>query len=127
MTALLDVGGADAHQAVHAVLAAQHAVGQTTLDLQGGLIQADGLRAGDQVEDLDLPTLGIRIAAVHVVQHLGPVLSLKAALAGADGEDAVAVVETPGEPAFHLKGVKLAVKLIQGLLHLFGEQGVLPC
>ena len=55
VTALLDVGGADAHQAVHAVLAAQHAVGQTTFDLQGGLVQADGLRTGDQVEDLDLP------------------------------------------------------------------------
>ena len=127
MTALLDVGGADAHQAVHAVLAAQHAVGQTTFDLQGGLVQADGLRAGDQVEDLDLPALRVRIAAVHVVQHLGPVLSFQAALTGADGEDAVAVVETPGKPAFHLKGVELAVKRFKGLLHLFGEQGVLPC
>ena len=48
-------------------------------------------------------------------------------MTGADGEDAVAVIETPGEPAFHLKGVELAVKRLEGLLHLFGEQGILPC
>ena len=43
VAALLGVGGADAHQAVDADLAAQHAVGVAALDLDGGLVEADAL------------------------------------------------------------------------------------
>lgn len=37
VTALLVVGGADAHEAVHAALAFQHAEGVASFDLDGGL------------------------------------------------------------------------------------------
>ena len=110
---------------MHAVLAAQHAVSKAAFDLQRDLVQAYGLGAGHQVKHADLPTFQIGIARVHVVQHVRPVLGLKAALAGAYGEDAIASVETARKPAGDFKLVKLRVKRLKRGLDLFGERRVL--
>ena len=81
----------DAHQAVHAVLAVQVAVGVGAAHREGGALDARFF-AVLAVEELDVVALLLRPAQVHAHQHLGPVLRLGAAGAGVDREDRVLVV-----------------------------------
>src|SRR5699024_2195896 len=66
VAALLVVGGADAHEAVHAVFALEHAESVAALHLDGGLVEADAF-AGHHVEDRDLPAALLGVARVHAV------------------------------------------------------------
>ena len=120
MAALLGVGGADTHEAVDADLAAQHAVGVAALDLDGGPIEPYAL-AGHQIEHRHLPALVLGVVDVHLVEHTGPVLGLKAALPGVHREDGIALVELAGEPGLDLQLVEQRRQLGGGALGLFGE------
>ena len=78
VAARVGVKGADAHQAVHALLAAQVAVGMVAADLEGHGLHA-GLVAVQVVQHLHGEAHLLAVAGVHAVEHLRPVLGLGAA------------------------------------------------
>ena len=91
LAALLGVRGRDAHQAVHALLGAKHAIGVLAAHREHGAVEANDLaRLG--VVDGDGPAAAVAVALVHAEEHLAPVLRLKASLARRHRYDGVAVV-----------------------------------
>ena len=78
----------DAHQAMHAVLALEPAVGVAALDLHRGRLDAGAL-ARRLFEIIDLVAVLLGPARVHAQQHLGPILALGAARAGLHFEESV--------------------------------------
>ena len=113
------VEGADAHQAVHAVLALEIAVGVLALNLDGGALDAR-LLAVLPVEQGVGVAVALRPAGVHAVEHLRPVLRLGAARAGVDGEYGVVRVVLAGEQRGkahllqrRLEGGEVALQLVE--------------
>ena len=102
----------NAHQTVHARLGTQHAKGVLALNGDGGTVDADNLCRGTVV-DRHLPTAARTVLHVHLKEHEGPVLRLKASLAGLDGENRVAVIKLAGKPAGELHIVDLALESLR--------------
>ena len=73
----------DAHQAVHAVLGLEPAIGVVALDLDGGRLDA-GLFAVGFFDVVHLEAVLLGPARVHAQEHIGPVLALRATGAGVD-------------------------------------------
>src|SRR5208282_1511954 len=90
------VEGRDAHQAVHAALGGQQAVGVFALDQERGVLDARFL-GGGRVQHGGAETAALRPAQIHAHEHLGPVLGVNAAGAGLDGDDGVQPVVFAGE------------------------------
>src|SRR5690606_21181131 len=82
------VEGALAHQAVHAGLGAQQAVGVFAFEFDGGRFDARDFAFGF-LEDLGLEVLAFAVVQVLAQQHGSPVLGLGAAGAGLDVDEAV--------------------------------------
>ena len=120
LAALLGIGGRNAHEAVDADLAAQHAVGVAALDLDRGTVEPDTL-AGHQIEHRDLPALVLGVMDVHLVEHLGPVLGLETPLTRVHRQDGIALVELPGEPGLDLQLIEQGGQLGGSLGGLLGE------
>ena len=118
MAARVGVEGALAHQAVHAVLGAQAAVGVVAGDLQGRALDARYLALG-ALEHLGAKALLVAVFQVHPLEHRRPVLRLGAAGAGLDVHEAVVRVERVGEHAAELHGRNLALQLF----HVRGNAG----
>ncbi len=76
---------------MHASFGLQPAIGVHPLDLQGRRLDA-GLLARGLFDDLDQHAMSMGPAAVHPLQHLGPVLGLRAPRAGVDFDVAVVAV-----------------------------------
>ncbi len=76
---------------MHARLRLQPPVGVGPLDLQGRRLDPR-LFPGCLFDDLDVHAVGVGPAAVHALQHLGPVLGLGAAGAGVDLDVAVVAI-----------------------------------
>ena len=85
MPAGIGVEWRDAHQAMHAVLGLEPAIGVVALDLDGGRFDA-GFFALRLLDVVDLETVLLGPAHIHAQQHVGPVLALGAAGAGMDLE-----------------------------------------
>ena len=79
----------DAHQAVHADLGLQQAVGVLAVDFESDGLDARAF-ALQPVGDHGLEAVALRPAQVHAQQHFGPVLAFGAAGAGMDGHDGAA-------------------------------------
>jgi len=75
MATLFLIGGRDTDQAMNARFAAQHAIGVTTFDLHAHTIEPDPF-PWNKIEQSRLPAFLIGIMGIHLVEHLGPVLSL---------------------------------------------------
>ena len=86
----------DAHQAMHADLGLQHAVGVVAVDFEGDRLDA-GAFALQPVGDDGGEAVALGPAQIHAQQHLGPVLAFGAAGAGMDGHDGAALVVFAGE------------------------------
>ena len=91
-----------AHQAVHADLGAQPAVGVFALHLDGRALHAGDL-AGLRVDQIGAEAARARPAQVHAQQHLRPVLRLGAAGAGLDVQEGVVRVHLAAEHALELE------------------------
>ena len=91
----------DAHEAVHALLGLEQAVGVATLDVETRGLDAR-LLTHVVVGDVDLPTLGRAEARVHPVQHLRPVLGVGAAGARLDLQEGVEAVVWTTQHALRL-------------------------
>ena len=89
----------NAHQAMHAALAGEHAVSVFAFDLHRGGFDARFF-AGRRVHHRGAKALLLRPAQVHAQQHLRPVLRFGAARAGLDGHDGVQPVVFAGEQSF---------------------------
>ena len=126
VTALLVVGRGDAHEAVDAVFAREHAVGVSPFDLDGRLVKADAL-AGNRIEHGDLPVLVLGVVQIHLVEHLGPVLRLEPTRSRVDRQNSVARVEAAGEPRGDFKPVELLVELREQGFCFLGERLVFVC
>src|ERR1043165_3053548 len=107
----------DAHEAMHAVLRLEIAV-----DV---LAAHDDRRALDarlvtrlHLDELRRPAAALEEAQVHAQEHLRPVLRLRTARAGVDGDDGVAVVVLAGELHAQLDVVDLGLELGDELLDL---------
>ena len=96
MPALGLIEGRDAHQAMHADLAGQQAIGVFSIDAEGRRLDA-GFFARLIFVHRRLEALALGPSKIHAHQHLGPVLRLGAARAGMDGHDGVTVVVVAGE------------------------------
>ena len=117
MAARIGVEGRDAHQPVHAQLRLEPAEGVVAADDEAGALDAR-LLPRLEVARLHLPAFALRIAGVHPVEHLRPVLRLGAARAGVDLDDGVEPVLRPGEHAGKLQPRRALVRLGQGGLRL---------
>ena len=126
MAALLVIGRGDANEAVDTVLAREHAVGVSPLDLDSRLVKADAL-AGNRVEHGDLPALVLGVVQIHLIEHLGPVPRLEPTRSRVDRQNRVARVEAPGEPRGDFKPVELLVELCEQRLRLINERLVFVC
>ena len=82
-------------RSVHAGFGREQTVGVLTLDARRGRLQPRAF-AGLRVEDQGAETLALSPAQVHAQQHFGPVLRLRAAGAGLDGEDGVQAIAFAG-------------------------------
>ena len=89
----------NAHQAMHAVLGFEPAIGVTALDLDGGRFDA-GLFALSFLDIVDLEIVLFGPARVHAQQHSGPVLALGAAGAGMHFQVAIVDVGLAGKQRF---------------------------
>src|SRR3990172_2798436 len=101
LAALLGVVGADPHEPVDPALRPEPAVRPPAVDRHGDALEA-GLLALLLVEDLGPEAMALGPAQVHPEEHLGPVRGLRAARAGADRQERVAIVvlarEEEGRP-----------------------------
>ena len=120
--ALLRIERADPHQAMHAALTLQPAVGPATVDRHRDALQP-GLLALGLIEDLGSIPVPLSPAKVHAQQHLGPVLALRAASTGMDRYDRRALVIRLGEeqPSFHPRPV--GRELVEVALQVGGQVG----
>jgi len=117
---VLGVERGETHEAVHALLAAQPAVGVRSAQLDGGVLDAR-LVAQGAVDHVGLDAVTLRPAQVHALEHLGPVLRLGAAGAGEDLQDGVAVVVGTGEGVLELERIELALQRQEVALQRLGE------
>ncbi|GJD71904.1 hypothetical protein CFIICLFH_0113 [Methylobacterium goesingense] len=93
--------GRNPHQPVHARLGLEPAIGIVALDQERGALDP-GFVAVRPLDDLDfiLPALGP--AAIHALEHVGPVLALGAAGARMDFEIGIEAVRLAGEQGLDL-------------------------
>ena len=103
MAAIAGIERRLAHQAVHAGLGAQPAVGVLALDLDRRALDA-GDFAGIRVDDLAAEAARGAPAQIHAQQHLRPVLRLGAAGAGLDVEEGAVRVHLAAEHALAARG-----------------------
>ena len=127
LAAALVVEGADAHQAVRALLDGEVAVHVLAVDDECGRLDAGLLRVRDVV-DVDLVAVRLRPSGVHAHEHLGPVRRVDAAGAGADVDQGLALVVLAGQHRLDLEGVdglgnlgQLLVGQLGALTLLLGE------
>src|SRR6185312_6478836 len=93
--------GRDAHQAMHAALCLEPAIGVLADDPQRRGFDAR-LFARTLFDPFDLVAVLLGPARIHAQQHLGPVLRLRAAGAGVDLEIGVVAVRLAREQALEL-------------------------
>ena len=107
----------DAHQAVHAVLALEVAVGIGAADLDGG-----GLDAGHitflTVKEFHAKVVAFGPTDVHAEEHLGPVAAFGAARAGVDVQDRVEGVLLVAHHVLELQLLHGLHGLVVGLVEL---------
>ena len=115
----LGIVGRHAHQAVHAVLAFEIAVGEITLDIDGARFYA-GLVPLENVGNRGFVAMFLAVAQIHAHEHRGPVLALGAACAGVDFEHHAHVVLLATEHVAQLERLGLfecgSIELIKFLL-----------
>ena len=121
LAAGVGIKGRNTHQAVHAVLALEQAVGVGTLHHHGSAFHA-GLVAVLVIQHFHGHAVGSGPLVVHAVQHLGPVLCLGAAGTGVEGEDGVAVVIFAVQHGHQLQLVHRLAHSVHGFLG-FGDHG----
>jgi len=97
----------DAHQAVHAGLALEAAVGVFPADVEGCALDP-GLLPGLMVQELRLVSFCVGPAHVHAQKHVGPILALSPPCAGVDLKDGVARIVRLIQKAFQLQAVELS-------------------
>ena len=105
------------HQAVDTVLSPEVAVGVLPLDHNGGRLDAR-LVTVLIVHDLIGKAVALRPAGVHPIEHLGPVLGLRATSAGVDGQDDVGAVVLAGQQGLEARLLHVPLQLGKALLQL---------
>ncbi len=111
----------NAHQAMHAAFAGEHAVGVFAFDLHGGGLDARFF-AGRGIEDRGAKALFLGPAQIHAQKHFGPVLRFGAAGAGLDGDDGVQAVGFAGEQRFRFELGEIGVGGGEFLGEIFEER-----
>src|SRR5581483_3266451 len=126
VAARIGVERRDAHQAVHAVLALEPAIGVVAVHDDGRRLDAGALAFG-LFQPLDLVAVRLGPAHVHAHQHAGPILALGAAGAGVHFEIAVVGVGLARQQRLELAARKLGAQALErgfrlgdGLVVLFG-------
>ena len=94
---------------MHAALGLAESVGVLALDQHGDAFEA-GRFAGQRVGDLDFPAARLRPARIHAREHFRPVLRLRAARAGIDGEDAILPVMRAVQENLQFERIKFLEK-----------------
>jgi hypothetical protein len=108
VAAVVGIEGRLAHQAVHAGLGLEPAIGVIALDAHGGRLDAGHFAAAD-FHQLGLPAARLAPAQVHAQQHLGPVLGLGTAGAGLDVEVGIGGIHLAAEHALELELLELGL------------------
>ena len=114
---------ADAHQAVHAGLALQIAIGLRAADDQRRVIDA-GLLVVLSIEQFDRVIVLLRPADVHPQQHLGPIVGVGAAGPGMDFEIAIVAVGLAREQAFEFAAGRVGAQSFKHGLGLGDDRGL---
>ena len=112
MPARIGVKWRDAHEAMHAVLGLQPAIGVVALDLDGGRFDA-GLFALGFFDVVDLEAVLLGPAHIHAQQHVGPILAFGTAGAGMHFEIAIVGVGLAGQQRLKLAARHFGFELAQ--------------
>ena len=107
----------DAHQAMHAVLGLEPAIGVAALDLQGRGLDA-GLLARRLLHHFHLVAVLLGPAHIHAQQHVGPVLALGAACAGMHFEIRVVGIGLAREQRLELAPRGIGLEPLERLFRL---------
>ena len=110
----------DAHQAMHAALGLEPAIGVAALDLDGGRLDARLFAAG-LLDPVDLEAVLLGPARVHSQQHAGPVLALGAAGAGMHLQVAVIGVRLARQERLELAARDIGAQLLERGLGLAND------
>ena len=124
LAAGVGVKGADADQAVDAVLALEVAVGVLALDENGGGLDARFF-AGFIVHQLIGVAMALGPTGIHAVEHLRPVLSLSAAGTGVEGENGVVGIVFAGQQRRQTPLADLLFQRVVALNHVGQLRGVI--
>ncbi len=112
VAAVVRIERRDAHQAMHAALGLEPAIGVGAGDPDRRRFDP-GLLAAALFEPFDLVAVRLGPARIHAQQHLGPILRLGAAGAGMDLEIAVVGVGLARQQAFELAPGGLGAQLFE--------------
>ena len=115
------VEGGQPDQPVHALFGAQIAICVLAEDHEGDALQA-GLVAFEDVGHLDREAASFGPAGVHAVEHLDPVLCLRASRPRVQREDRVVTVVLPREERLEPQLLEVGAQFLQALGHL-GRDG----
>ena len=121
LTAGVGIEGADAHQTMNAVLALEVAVGILALNGDGGGLDACFF-ACFVVQHLIGVAMTLGPAGVHTIEHLRPVLCLRAACTCVEGQNGVVGVVLTAEKGSEAALVHLLLQHLIALGHI-GQQG----
>ena len=113
----------DAHEAVHAVLALEPAIGIAALDLDRRRLDA-GFFARGLFEIFDLVAVLLGPARIHAQQQRGPVLALGTAGAGMNFEERVVAVRLARQQGLDLAALHVREHGLEGFLALTDDLGV---
>ena len=113
----------DAHQAVHAVLGLQPAIGVVALDLDRRRLDA-GLFALGLFDVIDLVTVLLRPAHIHAQQHRRPVLALSTAGTGVNFEISLVGVGLARQQRLELAPRHFGLELAQACLRVGDDVAV---
>ncbi|CCX38003.1 uncharacterized protein BN452_01915 [Clostridium sp. CAG:1013] len=118
------VKGRHTHQPVHTCLALQITVGVLSLHHDGSALQTS-LVSVQVVQSLHFVAVTLRPAVVHAEQHLRPVLGLRAAGTGVEGQNSVILIVFPGEQSGQLHGSNLTPDRFDLRFRFFHQREVL--
>ena len=124
LAARVGIKRADAHQAMHALFAAQEAVGVFTVHLKGYGLEAR-LVAVEHIDELDGEAVAFAVTGVHAVKHERPILRFRSARTRVQRKVAVVAVVVAAQQAFQSKLFQIALQLFDFLARLGQQVGIL--
>ena len=109
---------------VHALFAAQEAIGVFAIHLEGHGLEPR-LVAVEHVDELDGKAVALAVTGIHAIEHKRPILRLGSARARVQREIAVVAVVVAAQQAFQPQLFEVALQLFDFVARLGQQVGIL--